>query len=60
MDEAAVLNLGVAEGQSGIAFVIRGNPQPVLDFSVPIDGIHQESVETTPQTQGMGHKRTVV
>ncbi len=56
MDEAAVLKLRVAEGQGGIAFVIRGNPQPVLDLSVPIDGVHQESVATHPNGGNEGIK----
>ena len=60
MDEVAVLRLWVTESQGGIAFVIRGNPQPFFDSSIPIGGVNQESVETASQTQGMSHERTVV
>ena len=60
MDEAEVLRLLIAESQCGVAFVIPRNPQPFFDSAIPIGGVHQESVETTPQAQGVSHEGTVV
>ena len=60
MDEAPVSHLWITQRHRSVALVFRGDTQPVFDSSVMVDCIHQKTIKTTPEAEGMGHERTVV
>ena len=60
MNQAQVFYIREAEGHRGIAFVIRRDGQPSLDFRGMVYRIRQEAVEATSEAQSMGHQGTMI